>query len=52
MRNVSEIIDYAAERVKEHQTSLDPSRPRDFIDHMLLEMQKVLGVSGEAVLSP
>ncbi|XP_072828511.1 cytochrome P450 2E1 [Vicugna pacos] len=40
LKNVSEIKDYASARVKEHQESLDPSCPQDFIDSLLVEMEK------------
>ncbi|XP_057593282.1 cytochrome P450 2E1-like isoform X2 [Hippopotamus amphibius kiboko] len=40
LKNISEIKDYALERVKDHQKSLEPSCPRDFTDTMLMEMQK------------
>ncbi|XP_019583895.2 cytochrome P450 2E1 isoform X2 [Rhinolophus sinicus] len=40
MKNVSEIKNYVLERVKEHHKSLDPSCPRDFIDCLLMEMEK------------
>ncbi|XP_004580216.2 cytochrome P450 2E1 isoform X1 [Ochotona princeps] len=40
LRNVSEIRQYTLARVKEHQKSLDPSCPRDFLDCLLMEMEK------------
>lgn len=41
MKNISEIKDYALERVKDHRDSLEPSCPRDFTDTLLMEMEKV-----------
>lgn len=41
MKNVSEIRQYTLARVKEHQKSLDPNCPRDFLDCLLMEMEKV-----------
>uniref|UniRef100_A0A8D1HDA8 Cytochrome P450 2E1 n=2 Tax=Sus scrofa TaxID=9823 RepID=A0A8D1HDA8_PIG len=40
MKNISEIKDYALERVKDHRDSLEPSCPRDFTDTLLMEMEK------------
>uniref|UniRef100_G1TD62 unspecific monooxygenase n=1 Tax=Oryctolagus cuniculus TaxID=9986 RepID=G1TD62_RABIT len=40
IKNVSEIKEYTLARVKEHHKSLDPSCPRDFIDSLLIEMEK------------
>ncbi|XP_037015059.2 cytochrome P450 2E1 [Artibeus jamaicensis] len=40
LKNLSELKAYALDRVKEHQQSLDPSCPRDFIDCLLIEMEK------------
>nr|ADT62516.1 cytochrome P450 2E1 [Camelus dromedarius] len=40
LKNVFRIKDYASARVKEHQESLDPSCPQDFIDSLLVEMEK------------
>ncbi|KAM9197923.1 cytochrome P450 2E1-like [Dugong dugon] len=41
LKNVSEIKQYSSEQVMEHYTSLDPNCPRDFIDCLLIEMEKV-----------
>lgn len=41
MKTVSEIKNYVLERVKEHHKSLDPNCPQDFIDCLLIEMEKV-----------
>lgn len=41
LKNVSEVKDYALERTKDHQKSLEPSCPRGFLDTMLIEMAKV-----------
>uniref|UniRef100_A0A5F9CPH3 Cytochrome P450 2E1 n=1 Tax=Oryctolagus cuniculus TaxID=9986 RepID=A0A5F9CPH3_RABIT len=41
IKNTCEIKEYTLARVKEHQKSLDPSCPRDFIDCLLIEMEKV-----------
>uniref|UniRef100_A0A8C2R506 Cytochrome P450 2E1 n=1 Tax=Capra hircus TaxID=9925 RepID=A0A8C2R506_CAPHI len=40
LKNVSEVKDYALERTKAHQKSLEPSCPRGFLDTMLIEMAK------------
>ncbi|XP_045710034.1 cytochrome P450 2E1 isoform X2 [Phyllostomus hastatus] len=40
LRNVSELKAYASDRVQEHRETLDPSCPRDFIDCLLMEMEK------------
>ncbi|KAF6317066.1 cytochrome P450 family 2 subfamily E member 1 [Rhinolophus ferrumequinum] len=40
MKTVSEIKNYVLERVKEHHKSLDPNCPQDFIDCLLIEMEK------------
>ncbi|KAI4530329.1 hypothetical protein MG293_019221 [Ovis ammon polii] len=40
LKNVSEVKDYALERTKDHQKSLEPSCPRGFLDTMLIEMAK------------
>ncbi|XP_062070593.1 cytochrome P450 2E1-like [Lepus europaeus] len=40
IKNTCEIKEYTLARVKEHQKSLDPSCPRDFIDCLLIEMEK------------
>uniref|UniRef100_A0A5F9CIA5 Cytochrome P450 2E1 n=1 Tax=Oryctolagus cuniculus TaxID=9986 RepID=A0A5F9CIA5_RABIT len=42
IKNTCEIKEYTLARVKEHQKSLDPSCPRDFIDCLLIEMEKAM----------
>ncbi|XP_031812612.1 cytochrome P450 2C23-like isoform X1 [Sarcophilus harrisii] len=39
-KNVKELRHFILERVKEHQTVLDPSNPQDFIDCYLSKMQQ------------
>ena len=40
-KNVQEIINYIGHNVEKHRTTLDPSKPRAFIDTFLLRMEKV-----------
>ncbi|KAM9618614.1 LOW QUALITY PROTEIN: cytochrome P450 2E1 [Trichechus inunguis] len=40
LQNVSEIKQYLSEQVMEHYTLLDPNCPWDFIDCLLIEMEK------------
>ncbi|XP_054855799.1 cytochrome P450 2G1-like isoform X2 [Eublepharis macularius] len=39
-RNLSDIRDFVAERIKVNEASLDPDDPRDFIDCFLIQMEK------------
>uniref|UniRef100_A0A670IP96 Uncharacterized protein n=1 Tax=Podarcis muralis TaxID=64176 RepID=A0A670IP96_PODMU len=39
-RNLDDIYDFVAERVKVNEASLDPDNPRDFIDCFLIQMKK------------
>nr|XP_033813295.1 cytochrome P450 2C20-like [Geotrypetes seraphini] len=40
VKDVEELMAFAAERVKMHQETLDPDSPRDFIDCFLMKMEQ------------
>ncbi|XP_020852467.1 cytochrome P450 2C19-like [Phascolarctos cinereus] len=40
VKNMQSIIEFILEEVKEHQRTLDPSNPRDFIDCFLMKMEQ------------
>nr|XP_020836119.1 cytochrome P450 2C19-like [Phascolarctos cinereus] len=39
-KNIQSILEFILEEVKEHQRTLDPSNPRDFIDCFLMKMEQ------------
>ena len=51
--NLSEVTDrrdaYIKAWIKQHRETLDPSAPRDFVDHMLLEQNKI-GLTDDDVM--
>ncbi|XP_020819810.1 cytochrome P450 2C19-like isoform X1 [Phascolarctos cinereus] len=40
VKNMQSILEFILEEVKEHQRTLDPSNPRDFIDCFLMKMEQ------------
>ncbi|XP_073678982.1 cytochrome P450 2B4-like [Garra rufa] len=40
MQNFTELLGFIRDEIKEHQETLDPDSPRDFIDAYLLEIEK------------
>ncbi|XP_053118958.1 cytochrome P450 2C5-like isoform X2 [Hemicordylus capensis] len=39
-KNLSNVQDWIAQKVKDHERTLDPNNPRDFIDYFLLKMEQ------------